>query len=166
MRREFHPGTGVDRHLLIGDSSALPAIAAITESLPPHVPAAVYLAVGNGSDRDLLPRRGGVAVHWVEGASPSGSRSPLQRAVQDNETACGRTQVWLAAEAGVVRELRRLVLGGLGVARTDLHSAAYWKAGLDSTRLDDAGLRRYEREIAAGADPYDPATREAVELGL
>ncbi|GAB3460146.1 siderophore-interacting protein [Streptomonospora sediminis] len=164
MRREFHPGAGVDRHLLVGDASALPAVAAITESLPPHVPATVYLAVGHSSDRDLLRPRANVAVHWVAGGSPTGAGSPLERAVRDGERVGGRVQAWLAAEAGVMRGVRRLLLGELGVARTDLHSAAYWKSGLDGTRLDGVGLRHYQQEVAAGADPADPDTRDTVEL--
>ncbi|GAA4926359.1 siderophore-interacting protein [Streptomonospora halophila] len=164
MRREFHAGTGVDHHLLIGDASALPAIAAITESLPPRVPASVYLAAGHASDRDLLRPRANVTVHWVAGGSPTGSGSPLERAVRDGGRTGGRVQAWLAAEAGVMREVRRLLLGELGVGRTDLHSAAYWKSGLDGTRLDGVGLRRYQQEVAAGADPADPDTRDTVEL--
>ncbi|KIH99116.1 hypothetical protein LP52_09365 [Streptomonospora alba] len=163
MRCEFHQDAGADRHLLIGDSSALPAIAGIIESLS-EVPATVYVAAEHDSDMRLLPRREHVTVHRVVGGSPTGAGSLLEQAVRAGERPGGRIQAWLAAEAGVMRELRRFLLGELGVARTDLHSAAYWKSGLDSTRLDEAALRRYERVVADGADPADPDTRDDVEL--
>jgi hypothetical protein len=55
-------------------------------------------------------------------------------------------------------------LGELAVSADDLHATAYWKAGLDSEARDGADLVRYESELAAGADPTDPAVRERVEL--
>ncbi|MBB4930622.1 NADPH-dependent ferric siderophore reductase [Lipingzhangella halophila] len=164
MRREFHAGTGVDHHVIIGDSSALPAVSAIVESLSPDVPASVYLAVDHDSDRALLPDRPHVTTFWVAGGSPVGHDSALERTVRRNWQGRGRTQVWLAAEASVMRSLRRLVLDEHGVSRDDLHSAAYWKTGLDSTQLDDVQLRRYQEELATGADAADPDLRDRVEL--
>ncbi|HVW41216.1 MAG TPA: hypothetical protein VHC18_07695 [Amycolatopsis sp.] len=64
-----------------------------------------------------------------------------------------------------MRDLRRWALDELGVAREDLHAAAYWKAGLDSTAVDAVHLDRYGKEVERGADVSDPDTRERVELG-
>ncbi|MQA77983.1 MAG: siderophore-interacting protein [Streptosporangiales bacterium] len=162
MRHEFHAGTGVERHLMVGDSSALPALAAIVETLSPQIPTTVYLAVAHASDTTLLAARPHVTVHWLIG--PADPCSPLPSAVRDAERPGGRTQAWLAAEAGVVRDLRRFVTDDLGVARDDLHAAAYWKAGLDSTEVDTRALRHYQRAIEAGADVTDPDLREQVDL--
>ena len=166
MRHEFHAGEGVTRHLIVGDSSALPAVAAIIESLEPGVPATVYLAIDHDADKALVPTRRDVKIYWVAGGSPTGPDSPLERAVRRRERRGGRIQAWLAAEAGVVRGLRRWVLEELGVALDDLHAAAYWKAELSSTQRDALELERYERELASGADPNDPTLRERVELGV
>lgn len=164
MRREFHAGDDIARHVIVGDASALPAVAAIVESLDPGVPAAVYLAAGHDSDKALVPRRDHVQVHWVRGASPIGADSALERAVREGERRGGRIQAWIAGEVGVVRALRRWAREELGVAHDDLHSAAYWKAGLDSTTVDAVHLGRYREHVAAGADTGDPDTREKVEL--
>jgi hypothetical protein len=51
------------------------------------------------------------------------------------------------------------------VAHEDLHSAAYWRAGVDSTALDTVRLRRYQDLVESGADATDPDVRDAVELG-
>lgn len=165
MRRDFAAGTGVDEHLIAGDASALPAIAAIVESLAPTVPATVYLAAEHESDMSLLPRRAHVTVHRVGGGgSPAGRGSPLERAVRQHGERRGRVQAWLAAEAAVVREMRRVVLGELGVSRDDLQAAAYWRAGSDSTRVDAVNLQRYQREVDAGGDVTDPDVRERIDL--
>ncbi|OHV28576.1 MULTISPECIES: siderophore-interacting protein [Pseudofrankia] len=164
MRRDFYPGDGVTRHLIAADSSALPAVAAIVESLGPHVEATVYLAVDDEADAALVPARDDVRVEIVPGGSPAGTGSPLERAVRAGERPGGRVQAWLAAEAGVVRALRRWALADLAVSIDDLHATAYWKAGLDSDARDEADLVRYESELATGADPTDPGVRERVEL--
>ncbi|PRX97704.1 siderophore-interacting protein [Allonocardiopsis opalescens] len=166
MRREFHEAEVVDRHLVIGDSSALPAVAAIVESLSGRVPARVYLAADHDSDRALVPRREHVRVHWVEGGSPTGDGSALERAVLGETGRGERIQLWLAGEAGVVRRLRGFALDTLGVARDDMHAAAYWKDGTSGTEADAAQLLRYREQVAAGGDAADPDVREAVELGV
>lgn len=164
MRRDFHPGAGVTRHLIVGDASALPAVAAILDAWPAGTAATVYLAADDGTDRALVPIRDNVELRWVDGASPTGTGSALERAVRDHERPGGRIQAWICAEAGVVRGLRRWVLNDLGVARDDLHASAYWRAGLDMTEMDAFHLGRYERVIASGAEAADPDTREAVEF--
>lgn len=167
VRRDFYPGDGVTEHLLLADSSALPAVATIVESLPPGLPATVFLAVDHEEDKALLPARPGVEVHWVAGGSPSGRDSALTRAVRELARPVspgGRVQAWIAAEAGVVRSLRRWALAEHGVAVEDLHATAYWKAGLDGAARDAADLARYQKELAAGGDPFDPGLRERVEL--
>ncbi|MDT3439450.1 siderophore-interacting protein [Pseudofrankia sp. BMG5.37] len=164
MRRDFYAAQGVTRHLIVADSSALPAVAAIVESLPPDVEASVYLAVDDEDDAALVPTRDNVRVRAVSGGSPAGAGSPLEQTVRLHERPGGRVQAWLAAEAGVVRALRRWVLGEFAVSADDLHATAYWKAGLDSEARDGADLVRYQSELAAGADPTDPAVRERVEL--
>lgn len=163
MRHEFHAGD-VDEHLIVADASALPAVASVIDSWDTDAPATVYLAAGDTSDRALVPEREGVTVHWIDDASPVGPGSKLERAARQCETEGGRIQAWFAAEASVVRELRRWAGTELGVAREDLHAAAYWKAGLSGTQTDAVHLRRYEREAAAGADVADPDLREKIEF--
>jgi len=159
MRREFAAGD-VDRHVIIGDGSAVPAIAAIIESLDPDVPATVHVAVEHAADLTLLPRPPHVTVRPVHG-----SGAELATAVRAREEPDGRAQVWLAAEAAVVRDLRRHVLTALGVARDDLHAAAYWKAGRDATAVDDETLRAYQEAAASGADVRDPDVADRIAFG-
>ncbi|GAB3756184.1 siderophore-interacting protein [Microlunatus parietis] len=167
MRREFVPALGVDRHVLVGDACALPAVAAIVESLPDGTAVTAVLGVADEADRAVLPERSRLDVHWTSNSSPYGSDTELAAAVRHAlpEPTGERLQVWIGAEAGVVREVRRYVLDHDLVARDDLHASAYWKAGEDSTVRDAALLTEYQRLVADGASATDPDTRELAELG-
>ncbi|MFC7621805.1 siderophore-interacting protein [Microlunatus sp. GCM10028923] len=167
MRREFVPGAGVERHVLVGDACALPAVAAIVESLPGGTPVTAVLGVADAGDRAVLPERSGLDLHWTSSSAPAGSGTDLAAAVRRilPEPAGERLQVWIGAEAGVVREVRRYVLDRQLVVRDDLHASAYWKAGEDSTVRDEALLTAYQRLVADGASATDPDTRELAELG-
>jgi NADPH-dependent ferric siderophore reductase len=154
MRREFVAGEGVDHQVLIGDATALPAVAAILESLD-RAPVTTYLAVTNASDRALLPSIG--TVHWV---------TDLAADVTAATPPPGRVQVWIAAEAAQVRDVRRHVLQSWAVHRDDLRFSAYWKAGFDASQFDAANLVRYQEAAAAKRDILDPDVREEIELAL
>jgi NADPH-dependent ferric siderophore reductase len=55
--------TSADWHLLAGDESALPAIAAVCEALPATERALAFIEVGDESDE--LPLPPSAQVHWV-----------------------------------------------------------------------------------------------------
>lgn len=160
MRHEFHAAEGVDHHLIAGDASALPAVAAIVESLPEGTPATVCLTSADESDQALLPEREEVNAHWAIG----GPKEALIGLVRSAPVPPGRTQAWLAAEASVVRELRRYVLDELGVQRKDMQARAYWKAGMDSTSVDADNLKRYQHAAETGADITDPDVVDRMEF--
>jgi NADPH-dependent ferric siderophore reductase len=147
MRREFHAGD-VDHHLLIGDSSSLPAIASIVERL--DVPRTVIL---QGPPEPSLVK--GSDVRWV----PS-----LPDAVRALRRPVGRLQAWMAAEAGVVRAVRPYLVDSLGVSRDDLYTVAYWTAGEAAERGDAVRLAAYHRANEEGLDASDPAVLQTLEF--
>jgi NADPH-dependent ferric siderophore reductase len=67
---EFAPGTA-KRMLLVGDETAVPAVAAILECLPPSARGATFLEVPGAGDVLPLDCPSGVEVHWLprDGAS-------------------------------------------------------------------------------------------------
>ncbi|GAB3559647.1 siderophore-interacting protein [Spelaeicoccus albus] len=120
FRHEWAQDNCLSHAVFIGDSSSMPAIAAIVESLPDEWTATVLAAVPPG-DRSLLSLRDGVDVHWTE------SDAELLPLMRELPVPAVRCNVWIAAEAGVTRELRHHATSAWGVARDDLHAAAYWK---------------------------------------
>jgi NADPH-dependent ferric siderophore reductase len=70
---EFEPGTAA-RLLLVGDETAVPAIAAILAQLPWHATGAAFLAVPDRADVQTIQHPEGVEVVWLaRGDEPHGS---------------------------------------------------------------------------------------------
>lgn len=158
IRREFHAGDGVDHHLLIGDSTSLPAIASILEVLA--VPATVFLLAESPAEQALVP--GG--VEWIVAPPAIGPDSPLEKAVRTFRRPAGRLQAWLAAEAGVVRSIRPYLVNDLGVGRDDLHTVAYWIDGQTAEGRDAEAMKWYAKAAEEGLDVTDPAVLQSLEF--
>lgn len=121
------------RYLFAGDITALPQIARWLEMLPPTTTGWAFIEVGDASERIELTAPPGVEVRWVyRGGLPPGHGDALERAVRtvrlpsDDEP----TFVWFAAEADVLKPLRRFVRDELGVPPADCHITGYWKRGV------------------------------------
>src|SRR5699024_7118213 len=124
VRTEFVDTAEAEAHLLIGDRSSLPAIATISDSLS-HTKRTVIVAIGGDDDRSALELPAAVETTLVD------DPTALIDAVTEFSGIDARTQVWIGAEAGVVRQIRRDVLGREPMSRDALHASAYWKNGLD-----------------------------------
>ncbi|TQM45028.1 siderophore-interacting protein [Pseudonocardia cypriaca] len=120
-----------DRYLLAGDLTALPQIARYLEGLPPAATGWAFVEVRDRSEEIPLTAPSGVTVRWVHrGSVPAGTGDDLERAVRSVELPAGeRTFVWVAAEAGVVKPLRRWVRDR-GVPTGDFRIVGYWKRGV------------------------------------
>jgi NADPH-dependent ferric siderophore reductase len=119
----YAPSAHADWHLLAGDDSALPAIAAALPRLPEGAPAHVFVEVEGPADEQDLP-----GVTWVHrGEHPVGSA--LTAAVLAAELPGGVPHVFVHGEAGFVRELRRAVRARWEVPRELLSVSGYWRSG-------------------------------------
>lgn len=147
----YAPSPDADWHLLVGDESALPAIAASLERLPAGAPARVFLEIGDPADEQPLPSPGAVELVWLHrGAQPVGAA--LVAAVRALDFPPGAVHAFVHGEAGFVKELRRLLRVERGVPREALSISGYWRLGLDdegwrSTKPD--WNRQVEAEEAA-----------------
>ncbi|SNQ46313.1 Side tail fiber protein [Frankia canadensis] len=144
--------------ILAADLSGLPAVAAILAALPSARPAIAVISGAAAGDRPLLPARPGDDVRWV----PAGGLVDAVRALPRPGNAA---TAWIGAEASEVRQIRRVVLGELGVRRPQLRAAAYWKRGASFDEMDADTTRRYTEAVAAGRDITDPAVLEDLGLG-
>jgi NADPH-dependent ferric siderophore reductase len=112
-------------HLVIGDETALPAVATVLAALPPGVPAVAYLEVADADEEQ--PLAGPATVHWVHrGGRAAGG--PLAAAVRAAVLPGGPGQAWLSGESGCVRDLRRHLLDDRGFARRAVYATGYWRA--------------------------------------
>ncbi|MCI4062116.1 siderophore-interacting protein [Micromonospora sp. R77] len=126
----YAPDPAADWHLLVGDESALPAIAATLERLPAGAPATVFLEVDGPADELPLASPGAVELTWLHRAGrPVGAA--LVEAVRALEFRPGAVQAFVHGEAGFVKELRRLLRVERGVPRDALSISGYWRRGFD-----------------------------------
>lgn len=144
----YAPDPSADWHLLVGDESALPAIAAALEAMPANARVLALIEVENAAEEQNLLTLAHAEVRWLhrEGA-PSAPGTELVAAVRAHEFPPGRVHAFVHGDAGFVKELRSHLRFERGVSAQDLSLSGYWRRG-----LNDEGWR------AAKA-----AWREAVE---
>lgn len=138
----YAPDPTADWHLLVGDESALPAIAVALEALPPEVPARAFVEVANPAEEQPLLTVAEAQVRWIhrEG-SPSGPGVDLLEALRELEFLPGRVHAFVHGDAGFVKELRSHLRFERGVAKEELSASGYWRRG-----VTDEGWRAAKRE--------------------
>ncbi|MGW4498057.1 siderophore-interacting protein [Micromonospora sp. NPDC004336] len=151
----YAPSPDADWHLLVGDESALPAIAAALERLPAGAPALAFVEVADPAEEQPLPSPGAVRLTWLHrGARPVGAA--LVAAVRDLEFPPGEVHAFVHGEATFVKELRRLLRVERGVPRDRLSISGYWRRG-----MDDEGWRAakpdWNRQVEAEESAAVPA---------
>ncbi|MBL0888093.1 siderophore-interacting protein [Myceligenerans indicum] len=172
--REFAPPEHSHALLLAGDETAVPALAAICESLPANAVGEVFLEVPHPEDGWVIAAPQGVRVTWLgrDGAAHGDLLVPAVRAAADRMLAMGVRPssepgsgpavvnepadvdvdseilwevpvddagaplvqdtvlyAWLAGEAGVIKTLRRYLVGERGVDRKAVAFMGYWRKG-------------------------------------
>lgn len=113
-----------DWHLLIGDDSALPAIARRLEELPDTSEAIVVMQLSDAADRRVFESRANPSIHWV----PPGEVA-LMTTLRDLALPLGEGFAWAAGESKCVRALRQLLVDVHGFDKQHIRAAAYWKNG-------------------------------------
>jgi NADPH-dependent ferric siderophore reductase len=151
----YSPDLTADHHLLVGDASALPAVAVALERLSDDAAGVAVLEVADRAEEVPLRVPDGVALRWVHtGDAAPGAR--LVEAVRALPWPGGRVHAFVHGEAGAVRELRHHLRVERGLATGDLSISGYWRLGADDEGWR-AGKREWLRRIeddeaAAGLD--------------
>ena len=126
-RGSFVVPVDYDWHLLIGDTSALPAIARRLEELPATTRAIVIVQVDDAADRRVLDSRANVQIEWPLAADDP--QAALLNAVRALALPSGEGYAWAAGEARTTAAVRRVLVDELGIDRDHVRAAAYWKHG-------------------------------------
>ena len=112
-----------DWHLLVGDDTALPAIARRLEELPASTRAIVIAQATDLADQRPLHSAAALDFTWVTSAQG------LVDAVRALKLPAGEGYAWCAAEAHTSAELRRILVDEKQHSRHAIRAAAYWKRG-------------------------------------
>jgi NADPH-dependent ferric siderophore reductase len=123
----YRPDAGADWHLMVGDESALPAIAASMEVLPGGARAVVRL-VCDGPEHELpLTTEADLDVQWLHRRGDESDSSLLVDAVRALSFESGRPFGFVHGEADEIRAVRRHLLAERGLTRQDLSCSPYWR---------------------------------------
>ncbi|EIE97698.1 siderophore-interacting protein [Saccharomonospora glauca] len=137
--------TGTSWQLLVGDESALPAIAAICERLPEGAKAAVFVEVADATDEIPLAGDGRhVDVRWVHrGEAPVGEA--VLAAVREATFPPGAPYAWVSGEASLVKHVRRHLVRERGVDKRHITFTGYWRRGRSEEDTGREQLRAHDR---------------------
>ena len=128
--------------LLVGDLTALPAIARISESTA--LPVTAYVETSDEPLEDYL----GAPVTWL--APPAPGESGLADLVSTLEWPAGEGYFWMAGESAQMRAIRRHLRHDLGMASSAYDVMGYWSGtrGRQVRAVDPRPI--YEAGRAAG----------------
>jgi NADPH-dependent ferric siderophore reductase len=149
----YAPDPSAEWHLLAGDESALPAIAAALEALPVDTTARVFVEIAGPDDEVELRSPADVEIKWIYRggradlvpADRAGDRAPLIDAVKEATWLPGQVQVFIHGEAqAVMHNLRPYVRKERGVDAKWASISGYWRRG----RTEET-FRQWKAELAA-----------------
>lgn len=127
----YSPDPEADWHLLVGDMSVLPAIAATLERIPAGVPVHVLVQVDGPQEEQPLQTPGELHLTWLH--DPTHDDALLADAVRALDFPAGRIHAFVHGEASAVRNVRRALVVERGVDAGQLSASGYWKL----TRTDE-----------------------------
>lgn len=143
---------GTSWQLLVGDESALPAIAAILAEVPDGAHASAYIEVADVAEEQDLACPGSVDVRWVHrGSAAHGTK--LLEAVRAAEFPVGVPYAWLGGEAETVKLTRRHLVRDRDVPKRVITFTGYWRHGRTE---DDEGRENLRRIDAGEPVPAEP----------
>ncbi len=130
----YAPDQSADWHLLVGDESALPAIAASLEVVRPGIPAVAILLVDDTAHELTLDCPGELSVRWVHRSTDGDDPDLLLTAVRALDLLPGRVDVFVHGEASEVRAIRKHLLGTCGIPREQTSISPYWRRNFTDER--------------------------------
>lgn len=129
-RGSFVVPKGFDWHVLIGDETALPAIARRLEELPATAQALVLIEVPGAANEIPLPTQARASVRWLHrDGTAAGYSTLLLEAARGLALPPGEGYTWIAAESAVAKAVREIMVAQHGVDKSRIRAASYWKRG-------------------------------------
>ncbi|MEU3187800.1 siderophore-interacting protein [Streptomyces sp. NPDC006923] len=136
----YAPDPAADWHLLAGDESALPAVAASLERAPAGAVVHAFVEISGPEEEQKIAAPDGIEITWLHrGDRPVGEA--LLEAVRGLDFPAGEVSAFVHGEAGVVKELRRHLRLERNIPRERLSISGYWRLG-----QSDEAWRAVKRE--------------------
>ncbi|MFD6497810.1 siderophore-interacting protein [Streptomyces sp. NPDC060188] len=126
----YSPGAEADWHLLIGDESALPAIAASLEGMPSGAVAKAFIEVSGPEEEQKIETPADADIVWLHRGERQIGDS-LQEAVSTADFPAGTVQAFVHGEAHFVKAMRHHLRMERGLTRDQVSISGYWRRGAD-----------------------------------
>src|SRR4051794_16967302 len=133
--------------LMVGDESALPAIAASLEAVPAGATTPVRPLCDGPQHEVDLACAGDVELAWVHRRGDERDESLLAEAVRDLTFPPGRVHAFVHGEADEIRQIRRHLLSDRGLTRQDMSCSPYWRRD-----MTDEAWRKVKRDFVAAME--------------
>ncbi|MFA7602082.1 MAG: siderophore-interacting protein [Novosphingobium sp.] len=132
-RGSFIVPVGFDWHLLIGDETALPAIARRLAELPAGARAVVLAQVDGPADELAFETQADAAVHWVHRGGAQAGMDTLIAALDSLSFPAGDYHAWIACESSTAKLLRQKLIADHGANPKWVRASGYWRQGAAGT---------------------------------
>jgi NADPH-dependent ferric siderophore reductase len=149
----YAPDPRAGCHLMVGDESALPAIAASLEQVPAGARAVVVGLVEAPGDELELETQGALELTWVY-RDGGADEELLARTVAGLDLPASGTQAFVHGEAAETRAVRRHLLADRGIAAEALSCSPYWRRRYTDERwreIKGDWLREVEQDVPEAA---------------
>ncbi|WP_122816432.1 siderophore-interacting protein [Nocardioides pantholopis] len=143
----YRPDPEADWHLLVGDESALPAIAASLGAVPAGRPVVVRLVCDDASHELPLESPGRLDLRWLHRAGSAAPDRLLLDALEQLAFPAGRVDAFVHGEADEIRGIRRHLLVERGLSRAAMSCSPYWHR-----TLADEEWRRVKADFVAAME--------------
>jgi NADPH-dependent ferric siderophore reductase len=126
----YLPSPQAGWHLLAGDESALPAIAAALEAMAPGATVKAFVEVADADEEQKLQTPADAEITWLHrDGRPVGEA--LVQAVRGLSFPPGQVHAFVHGEATFVKDLRALLRVEHGLPMSQLSISGYWRRGLN-----------------------------------
>lgn len=112
-----------DSYLLVGDETAIPAIARRLEELPAGRKALVVIEIADAHEKQTLDSAADVQVTWVVRG-----QDQLLGTLRDLQVPEGSLYAWVATETKLSRQVRRVLLDEHKLNDEFVKAVGYWRA--------------------------------------
>lgn len=128
----FNPQRGTDRVVLVGDETALPAIAGICASLPATAVGTAIIEVPSDEDALAFPHPDGVDVTWITRPHDTVPGVLALAALATTALPDAPFHAYAAGEQALASGVRKHLVGERGVDKNAVSFCGYWKLGAAS----------------------------------
>ena len=128
-RGSFVVSNDFDWYLLVGDETALPAVARRLEELPASARVTVVLIVDDASAQLPLASAAALDLRWVVRSNAAGVEPQLVSALRGVARPAGDGYAWAAGEASEIAAVRQYLVQAWELDKSRIRAASYWKRG-------------------------------------